>query len=85
MRQEYAENPQPDKINVSMKLDMDDSNINMHKQEERPRHLSESMSDHNEDEVEQIGTQRKSVGSQQDLHRNQYTGFENRTNEVTLS
>ena len=31
MRQEYAENPQPDKINVSMKLDMDDSNINMHK------------------------------------------------------
>ena len=46
---------------------------------------SESMSDHEQDEMDQLGTHRKSVGSQQDLlTRNQYAEFDNR-NEVTLS
>ena len=50
-------------MNASLKLDVADSKLAMHQQEERNKQLSESVSDHNEDEVDQIGTQRKSVGS----------------------
>ena len=52
----------------------------------REAHLaSESMSDQEQEEMDQLGTHRKSVGSQQDLlNRNQYAKFDNR-NEPTLS